>query len=161
MSILPVNRDELAEFLFNAKRAATHDDDSSVTVQQSSTSGMRQVEYREGDLLYRDSSYGFTFFSGDSAVYYKGTLLWKMSYAGGVLDEFADSPALHRFLRDALLNVSADRPFRGPDAYERGACVYANATTGDVAGFYGVETVQLAGRRVYELRYHGGLIHEN
>jgi len=155
MTTLPVNRDALAAFLFDAKRATSDENNEH---EYAGSSGMRQVEYRDGDLIYRDRSYGFTFFSGDAAVYYKDTLLWQMTYSGGVLDEFADTPALHRFLREALFNVSADRPFRGPDSFERGACLYSDTTTGDVGGFYGVETVQLAGRRIYELRYHGGLI---
>lgn len=159
MAGLSLDRDTLLAFLLRAKRAihAEHDGNGGI---QPDVNGSRRAEYREGDLLFRDESYGYALFSGEQHVRYLDRPLWVMRYAGGVVDEFADSPALYTFLHEALTHGTADRPFRGPEHYTRGACVYADTTTGDVAGFYGVETVLLNGRLVYELRYNGGLVRE-
>lgn len=159
MAGLPLDRDALLAFLLRAKRATVAEYSGNGGLQPDAN-GSRRAEYREGDLLFRDESYGYAFFSGEQRVYHRDKLLWVMRYAGGVVDEFADSPALYTFLHKALTHSPADRPFRGPERYTRGACVYADTTTGDVAGFYGVETVLLNGRLVYELHYNGGLLRE-
>jgi hypothetical protein len=66
--------------------------------------------------------------------------------------------AIYAFLRQALLAVSPDRPFRGPPSFESGGFRYANASHGDPTAFHGEERIDRDGTNVFQLRYNGGLI---
>lgn len=121
--------------------------------------GSRQLEYREGELLYRDIYFGAAFFVGQETVYEGATSVWAMSYAGGVMP---DSPLavneLYEFLRAALRKVEEDRPYRGPSQWSEGRLVYADDSKGDIRCFRGTETITCEGKSVYRLQYSGGLL---
>lgn len=104
---------QLAEFLVAAKRAtyAAQGDDASVPPL---LPGARQLEYRLGEVLYRDIYFGGSFFVGQETVYEGERAVWAMSYAGGMTDVSADQNAVYAFLRYALRQVDAAHPYRGP-----------------------------------------------
>ena len=84
-----------------------------------------------------------------------------MSYAGGVAPTVVDRNeflAIYAFLRQALLAVGNDRPFRGPPQFENESFRYVNTSSGDVAEFHGEEQILRGGVKVYGLRYSGGLL---
>jgi hypothetical protein len=151
----------LSAFLVEAKRRtyAGLDDDATVPVQI--FPGSKQLEYREGDLSYRDIYFGMTYFVGQEVVQTGERVIWSMSYAGGVLSDITgrgEVLAVYAFLRKALLGIGADRPFRGPLLFEEGDFRYLNASQGDVSEFHGEEQIFRAGAGVYRLRYGGGFI---
>src|SRR5205809_601199 len=90
----------LAAFLLRAKRAtyAAQGDDATVTPL---IPGSKQLEYREGERLYRDVYVGLTTFAGLETVDDTGAPRWAMTYAGGLVAP-ADFPAVYAFLREAL-----------------------------------------------------------
>jgi hypothetical protein len=61
-------------------------------------------------------------------------------------------------LRQALLTVPPERPFRGPPCFRSGGFRYVNDGQGDVTEFFGEEQIERDGTRVFRLRYNGGLI---
>ena len=81
--ILPVSHEMFAEFLVKAKcqTYAAQGDDATLTPL---VPGSRQLEYRDGPLLYRDIYFGGAYFVGQETVYYNSSALWAMGYAGGV-----------------------------------------------------------------------------
>ena len=125
--------------------------------------GSHQLEYRQGEMLYRDIYFGGDFFVGQETVYHQDRPIWCMGYAGGVLNEEAAGVAtadLYACLRHALLQVQAERPYRGPKIFTEGGFIYQDLSQGSYERFWGQETISSRGKMVYELRYHGGLIRE-
>jgi hypothetical protein len=144
-------------FLVRAKRAtyAALGDEASVTPL---VTGTKQLEYAEGDLLYRDIYVGMEF-AGQEIVYAAGAPVWSMVYAGGVPAEGSVAAVdVFRILRDALRSVDESAPFRGPEEHREGDVVYRNEIQGDVGCFEGRETISVRGETVYELTYAGGAV---
>lgn len=57
-----------------------------------------------------------------------------------------------------MRQVSADRPFRGPESFTEGDWVYQDSHQGSLDRFEGEETISFANRVVYRLTYSGGSI---
>ena len=151
----------LSQFLVNAKRKTYAGLDDDATVLAPLLPGSKQLEYRDLDLSYRDIYFGMRFFVGQETVQAGADVIWSMSYAGGVAAAVADRReflAVYAFLRQALLAIRDDRPFRGPPQFENESFRYLNTSSGDVVEFHGEEQISRAGVKVYGLRYQGGIV---
>ena len=110
------------------------------------------LEYTEGSLKYIDTYLGSTKFAGEEALWKDDVPFWSMNYIGRVLgDGFSDV-----FHKEALLLVSEDLPFRGPERYEKGDYLFTCDVDGDFRWFTGYEAIYFKGSKVYELIFHGG-----
>ena len=162
---LPVNRELFVTFLITAKRhtyAAQGGADAAVTAL---LPGSRQLEYREGRLLYRDIYFGNDYFAGQETVYYDASPVWSMVYAGGGLQNVPRSirstvkmPQVYAFLQAALLHAPAEHPYRGPALWEQDDLVYSNEIHGDLERFWGMEAIGYQDVAVYQLHYSGGVL---
>jgi len=77
--------DSLARFLHTAKlatSAAAQGDSASVEPVLPST---KQLEFVQGNFLYRDIYAGMTFFVGRALVYHLKRPVWSMAYSGGTV----------------------------------------------------------------------------
>ena len=151
----------LSEFLVEAKRRTYAGLDDDATVAAPLVPGAKQLEYRAGDLSYRDIYFGMKFFVGQETVQAGQHVIWSMSYAGGASSGVTDREeflAIYAFLRKALLAVRDDSPFRGPSQFDDGDFRYLNTSQGEVTEFHGEEQVSRAGMKVYGLRYQGGIV---
>lgn len=152
--------DELIHFLLHAKRHtyAGQSDEASVAPL---LPGAKQLEYYEAPFFYRDIYFGMASFVGQETVYFRERPVWAMSYAGGVLPEISSSDEIHRiytFLRQVLRLVTYERPFRGPQRHHAEPYRYLDSTQGDIARFRGEEIILRGSKRVYDLRYAGGIL---
>jgi hypothetical protein len=152
---------DLAAFLVEAKRRtyAGLDDDATIAVPL--LGGSKQLEHRAPPYAYRDIYFGMGFFVGQETVSKDDRVVWSMSYSGGVRPEIMDRarlPAIYGFLRQALLKVDGNRPYRGPPLFTAGDMTYRSTVEGTIARFHGVEEISQAGAILYELRYNGGLL---
>lgn len=158
MSIPP----DLPAFLVEAKRRTYAGLDDDATVAAPLLAGSKQLEHRAPPYAYRDIYFGMGFFVGQETVSRDERVIWSMSYSGGVGAEIGDRDiflAIYRFLRQALLGVSVEEPYRGPRRFERDGLVYRNEIEGGLDRFHGVETIDRHdGAQLYELRYSGGLL---
>jgi hypothetical protein len=155
------SKSRLAAFLVAAKRRTYAGLDDDATVLRPILRGSKQLEYSEHDLGYRDIYFGMALFVGQETVLADDQVIWSMSYAGGVSSGITDRGrflAIYAFLRQALLNIREDRPFRGPLQFEKGNFRYANASNGDISEFHGSEHIYEGNTRLYDLRYAGGII---
>lgn len=118
--------------------------------------GGKRLTYRAGELLYKDIYYGNDPFMGEELVFKNGVAIWGMNYYGLVLDPSAPAGEVYRFLQQAMRQVGAERPFRGPDRLQDGDWEYRDASQGDLERFSGEENILYRGRLVYRLTYHGG-----
>ena len=149
------DHDEFVAFLVRAKRA-TYASTGDEMVVDSLLPGAHQLEYAEGSFLYRDIYYGGIFFAGQETVFHQDQPVWSIVYAGGMLD---DTVPLGSVLKEALRQVEAERPYRGPNTYQSGDYTYTDESHGTVASFHGYEVIAFQARPIYDLRYQGGFVH--
>jgi hypothetical protein len=151
----------LAQFLVTAKtRTYAAGGASSSAAVSARLPGSHQLEFREGELLYRDIYFGGAHFAGQEVVYQVETPIWSMCYAGGWtvdLDESEISTAAS-ILQAALRHTPPDLPFRGPLEYLAGDFAYHNQVEGGLARFAGRERIEKMGSTVYALAYTGGVL---
>lgn len=146
------NEKELTDFLMRAKRATYA---AGMQPVNPSRLASHDLPYSEGLWQYLDSYLGGLKFLGEEAVWYDSRPVWGMNYYGFIL--VASMPeGLPQFLKDALLHVPAEAPYRGPAAYVAGPFVYRCQWEGQLPCFWGTEWIEQEGEKVYELRFHGG-----
>jgi hypothetical protein len=152
--------DELIHFLLHARRRTYAGQDDAASVRPL-LPGSKQLEYQEVPFFYRNIYFGTTSFVGQETVYFRGRPVWSMSYSGGIIPEVVsrdEEQHIYTFLRQALQQVAYERPFRGPQVYSAGPYRYLDTTQGDIVHFRGEEMIMQGKKRVYALRYGGGLL---
>ena len=141
----------IVSFLIRAKQA-TYAGKGAETA--SSRTGSHDLEYRENNLMYYDTYLGGDRFAGEEALWISDVPCWSMNYIGRV----TGSPFSGDFLKEALLHVPEEMPYRGPEKYVNGDYTYSCSVEGDFDWFQGKETISYCGKQIYECFYHGGLI---
>ena len=142
---------ETVDFLIRAKRA-TYAGKGAETA--SSRPGSHDLVYREGELMYYDTYLGGDLFAGEEALWRNEAPFWSMNYAGRVTGEDFSGD----FLKEALLNVPCDKPYRGPAEYSAGDYSYSCEAVGSFEWFQGREVIRFKCAEIYECYFHGGLI---
>ena len=104
--------------------------------------------------MYYDTYLGGEKFAGEEALWKADKPFWSMNYIGRVTGENFSGD----FLKEALLNVPFDMPFRGPLDYSNGDYSYKCSVSGDFDWFQGREIITYKGNEIYECYFHGGLI---
>ena len=141
----------IVDFLIRAKRA-TYAGKGAET--SPSRPGSHDLVWQENDLMYYDTYLGGNRFAGEEALWISGAPYWCMNYAGRVTDASFSGD----FLKEALLHVPEDKPYRGPEKYENGGYTYTCNVDGTFDWFRGSESVFLDGVQIYECIFHGGTI---
>ena len=142
---------KIVDFLIRAKRA-TYAGKGAETA--SSRIGSHDLVYREGDLMYYDTYLGGEKFAGEEALWIADVPYWSMNYVGRV----TGSPFSGNFLKEALLHVPEDAPYRGPAQYENGDYTYSCSVEGEFDWFQGKESITYQDKLIYECFFHGGMI---
>lgn len=110
--------------------------------------------YKDGNYMYYDTYLGSDKFSGEEALWINGEPYWSMNYIGRVTGKNFSGD----FLKEALLHVPENKPFRGPENYSNGDYSYHCSVDGDFDWFQGKETICHKDLEIYECVFHGGLI---
>ena len=148
--------DELAVFLVKAK-AATYASGGEGQ-ERNGADFAKELTFSEGAFRYVDRYYGFSPFSGIEVVWFEDAPIWSMTYYGMITSSAIEPAAVYRFLREAMMHVGVDRPFRGPQVFEEEAFSYRDRSKGDLGCFSGVEEISYRGEEVYRLMYQGGSV---
>ena len=141
----------IVSFLIRAKQATYAGKGAETT---SSRIASHDLIYREDPLMYYDTYLGGDRFAGEEALWIADVPYWSMNYIGRVIG----NPFSGDFLKEALLHVPEDMPYRGPEEYVNGDYCYSCSAEGDFDWFHGKETICYRGNQIYECRFHGGLI---
>ena len=143
--------EDIKAFLCRAKRNgyAAH-----APQQPSSRPASHDLRYEEGEYLYIDTYLGGERFSGEEAVWLSGRPVWAMNYTGRVLGKNFTG----KFLKEALMLVREDFPYRGPLVYSNGEHCYHCTVNGNFEWFRGYEEIFLGGGKTYECYFHGGAV---
>ena len=145
---------KIIEFLIKAKKE-TYAGKGGKTV--SSRPNSHDLQYSEGDLKYIDTYLGGSKFAGEEALWNNSIPFWSMNYIGRVIgDNFSGD-----FLKEALLNVPENYPFRGPLEYMNGDYSYGCKINGDFHWFNGIEEIFYKKNKIYECIFHGGDVVHN
>ena len=142
---------KIVDFLIRAKQA-TYAGKGAETA--SSRIKSHDLVYRENDLMYYDTYLGGEKFAGEEALWIADVPYWSMNYVGRV----TGSPFSGDFLKEALLHVPEEEPYRGPREYVNGDYSYHCETEGSFDWFRGRESIDYQGKQIYECYFHGGLI---
>lgn len=146
-----MNTSEEILFLLRAKKATYAGKGAETT---SSRPCSHDLIYKENDYMYYDTYLGGDRFVGEEALWISGKPYWSMNYAGQVTGECFSGD----FLKEALSEVPADMPFRGPSVYSHGEYTYKCAVDGDFSWFQGYETITYKGAQIYECYFHGSTV---
>ena len=123
----------------------------------SSRPSSHDLPYREGDWLYIDTYLGGIHVIGEEAVWLVDRPVWGMNYYGWMLvDEIPEG--FSAFLKEALLQVPEQAPYRGPQDFSVGLFAYACRWEGEVGCFRGDESILYKDAVIYRLNSHGGRI---
>lgn len=142
---------ELACFLVKAKKATYANKTNKVN---SSRKESHDYSYQENNYTYLDFFFGAENFSGQEIVYKDGKPCWSMNYYGRVIEENFNGD----FLKEALLQVDEELPFRGPLFYQKGEYLYLLRIQGKIDFFQGVEEIYYQTYKVYEGFIQGGIV---
>jgi len=141
----------LIDFLCTAKKSTYAAKASEIS---SSRLNSHDLKYESDDYKYLDSYFGGEKFIGEEALWAFDVPVWSMNYMGRVLtDSFSGD-----FLKECLLNVSNDLPYRGPRLYSSGEYVYHCKVEGSFNWFKGEEEIFYKNDKVYECVFHGGSV---
>lgn len=145
------SQDALIDFLLRAKRSTYAAKGGEVAPCRPAS---HDFMYREGDYVYLDTYLGGRCFSGEEAVWIKESPVWAMNYSGRVTGEGFSGD----FLKEALMHVPREYPYRGPLCFQQGSHTYHAVIQGGFEWFSGVEEIFFEGRKVYECVFHGGKV---
>lgn len=143
--------DRIIAFLIRAKQATYAGNGNRAP---SCRPNSHDLPYQEGTLLYYDSYLGGNNFIGEEAVWIDNIPYWAMNYSGRMLEEGFSFD----FLKEALLKVPLNKPFRGPAYYRNGDYTYKCSVNGDFTWFQGYEEIFCREQKIYECYFHGGLV---
>ena len=118
---------------------------------------MKSHDYRyegKNGFTYLDSYLGGECFVGEEVVWLYENPVWSMNYVGRVIGENFSGD----FLKEVLMQVPAELPFRGPEIYTKGDYHYHCKVDGEFVWFQGYEEIFYMDEKIYECYFHGGAI---
>ncbi|WP_051624030.1 DUF5680 domain-containing protein [Clostridium akagii] len=120
----------------------------------SSRPNSHDIQYAENNLLYIDTYLGGEKFTGEEAVWRDNSPYWSMNYRGRIIEDGFSGD----FLKECLLLVPKEYPYRGPLVYQKGDYKYHCKVNGEFEWFNGYEEIFYNDIKVYECIFHGGCI---
>lgn len=152
-----MNLDQLHDFILTAKAASYVGDGQPVP---SCRVESHDLAFALGRFRYLDSYFGGSDFIGEEIAYEDEHPVWGMNYYGTILNpEKITAAQAGAMIKASLAPMYATGRFLGGWKHELGDLVYHDTSEGDLTHFTGYEWIEQDGEKVYELFYHGGLIH--
>ena len=161
---LEIDLGELANFIVNAKKKGYAGGEEKTR----EVDGSKTFTFEEGNFYYTDNYAGSSQAPGDEIVRWRrknGQRIWHMAYSGGMNQEYWNNDVLSeqtfKFLKEVLMQVTPDLPFRGPQRYENEDFRYTMEVNGDIQRFSGAEWIsgkKLRGETVFSQDFIGGLV---
>lgn len=125
---------DIIEFLCRAKRSTYAGKGVEVSPSRPNS---HDLHYSEGNLKYIDTYLGGENFAGEEALWEDDIPIWSMNYIGRILDDGFSG----EFLKEVLLLVPKEQPYRGPMVYENGEYKYHCIVKGEFKWFEGYEEI--------------------
>ncbi len=149
---MSMDMDGMVAFLIEAKKN-TYAAKGNQTASSRTNSHDYCYEDKKG-YTYYDSYLGGDRFAGEEAVWLHDNPVWSMNYVGRVIgNNFSGD-----FLKEVLMAVTKELPFRGPEIYSKGDYQYHCKVDGELKWFQGYEEIFYMGEKIYECYFHGGIV---
>lgn len=146
-----MNTKQIKKFLLACNKAGYAGGEEKKWVKEKD--GSTTIPFRMGQWESHDSFFGGEPYGGRTVVFYKKKPVWIMVYYGWVA-EGINPDSVYTILREALMRMSEDAPFRGPQKHKS----YVNKWIGSVDRFSGEEKITQKGKLVYKANYMGGWV---
>lgn len=118
------------------------------------------LAFSQGAFSYLDSYFGGSDFIGQEIVYENEIPVWAMNYYGVIRQpDKINGPETGAMIKASLSQMYATGRFLGGWEHRKGNLTYYDTSLGDLSYFSGREWIEKEDELVYELVYHGGLIH--
>ncbi len=148
-----VDINQMIDFLVYAKRNTYA---ANLNKTNSSRTKSNDYCYEDGKgYRYYDSYLGGECFSGEEVVWLHDVPVWSMNYTGRIIGNNFNGA----FLKEVLMAVPRELPFRGPEIYTKGEYRYHCKVDGEFVWFQGYEEIFYENEKIYECYFHGGVLH--
>lgn len=146
---------QLKQFLLDSNKAGYAGGEAKKWIKEKD--GSTTIPFEKGDFRSHDNFFGGEPYGGRVVVFHQGKPVWIMVYYGWVTENTPADP-VYAILRQALMRMPGEAPFRGPEQYVENGLAYMNAWEGDVARFSGEEKILKERAVLYKACYLGGLV---
>ena len=151
-----MNLAELKEFLVASNKAGYAGGEEKLWIKESD--GSTTIPFEKGEWRSVDNFFGGEPYGGRVVVFHKDQPVWMMVYYGFVTEGTEVDP-VYGILRNALMRMPEEAPFRGPNEYKEGELTYSNNWTGEVDKYSGEEQIVDNNQKlVYKANYFGGVV---
>jgi len=150
-----MNKEGLRLFLIDSNKAGYASGDAKKWLKESD--GSTTILFEKGLWKSHDNFFGGEPYGGRIIVFYEGNPFWMMVYYGWV-EKGANIKSVYGILRNALLRMPEDYPFRGPREYREGEFIYTNSWQGELERFSGEENITCKSELPYKANYMGGYV---
>jgi len=150
-----MNTELLRQFLADSNNAGYAGGEEKKWIKEND--GSTTIPFEKGEWKSNDNFFGGEPYGGRIIVSYDGKPYWMMVYYGWV-EEGVDANSVYGVLRNALKQMPADYPFRGPKELIDGEFKYSNSWKGDVSRYSGEEQITQGDKLIYKANYMGGLV---
>ena len=146
----------LLTFIIRAKKSTYVGDGEK---QSASRPGSHDLIYTEGELTYRDSYFGGTYFIGHECVWRSEVPVWSMGYYGYILrPDLITATQAATLLRAALSQPQSQGRLLDNLEFSADGMNYVIQSEGSINHFKGREMITVNNIVAYALDYFGGFI---
>lgn len=149
------NKGSLGRFLIDSNRAGYAGGKEKKWIKESD--GSTTIPFEKGPWRSHDNFFGGEPYGGRTIVFYQRKPCWIMVYYGWV-ERGVETDPVYAVLRNALMRMPKEAPYRGPKEYKEGTYVYTNTWKGEIGRFSGEEKITQDGKLIYKANYMGGLV---
>lgn len=146
---------ELRQFLIESNKAGYAGGEEKKWIKE--TDGSTTIPFVKGKFNSHDNFFGGEPYGGRVVIFQDKKPFWIMVYYGWV-DNNADTNPIYKILRNALMHMPDEAPFRGPKEYSEGEYIYKNTWNGYIDNYSGEEQIIQGNKIIYESHYMGGLV---
>lgn len=150
-----MNKEALRQFLIDSNKAGYAGGEEKKWIKE--PDGSTTIPFEKGSWKSHDNFFGGEPYGGRSVVFYEGKPVWMMVYYGWVAEGVETNP-IYGVLRNALMQMPEDYPFRGPGEYRESEFTYTNIWNGEIERFSGEERITQGDKLIYKADYLGGLV---
>lgn len=150
-----MNKEILRQFLIDSNKAGYAGGEEKKWIKE--PDGSTTIPFSKGEWRSHDNFFGGEPYGGRVVVFHQEKPAWIMVYYGWVA-EGAPTDPIYAILRNALMRMPEEAPFRGPKEFQEGEYTYKNEWTGDVERYSGEEQITQGDKLVYKANYMGGLV---
>lgn len=150
-----MNTELLRQFLIDSNNVGYAGGEEKKWIKE--TDGSTTIPFEKGVWKSNDNFFGGEPYGGRIVVTYEGKPCWMMVYYGWV-EESVEANSVYGVLRNALKQMPAEHPFRGPKELKDGEYTYSNYWKGEIERYSGEEQIMQGDKLIYKANYMGGLV---